>query len=265
VSNLDNDKRPLSFAEMIEKKFSTRAELADRILPDLLAAAEKYGTPQAKQAAAVLAQWDRQTEANSKGAVLFYAWARQFMGPTLASQTGFATPYSLASPMTTPAGLKDPAKAAQQLDAAAAETLKDFGALGVPWGDVMRFQINNQSDGKVSAQTTAPSAKRTAPIDGVSLPGNGGYGNLGIFRVVTYGPLDAAAKTRTPVHGDGYVAAVEFSTPIHASMSLSYGNSSQPSSPFHTNQLPLLESKQMREALLTRAAVEANLACKETF
>ncbi|MCU1320697.1 MAG: penicilin amidase [Acidobacteriaceae bacterium] len=261
VSNLDHDKKPLSFADMIQKKFSTRAILADRILPDILAAADKYGSAQAKEAAAVLAKWDRLDEADSKGAVLFYAWARQFMGPTLGSQLGFATPYSLDAPMTTPSGLKDPARAALQLDAAAAETLKDFGALDVPWGKVMRFQINNQSNG----QTTGVFATRSAPIDGVNIPGNGGYGNTGVFRVITYGPLDPATKTRTPVHGDGYVAAIEFSTPIHASMSLSYGNSSQPNSPFHTNQLQLLEDKKMREALLTRKAVEANLSSKETF
>ena len=261
VSETTTDEHAISFDQMLQKKYSTRAELADRILPDLLAATEKYGTPQAKQAAAVLAKWDRLNETESRGAVLFYAFARQFMGPTMTIQSGFATPYSLASPMTTPSGLKDPAKAAQQLDAAATETLKDFGALDVPWGKVMRFQINNQSTGVV----TGPNATRTAPIDGVDLPGNGGYGNTGVFRVVTYGPLDPATKTRTPVHGDGYVAAIEFSTPIHASMSLSYGDSSQPNSPFHTNQLQLLEDKKMREALLTRKAVEANLSSKETF
>ena len=216
---------------MVAKKFSTRAELADRILPDLLAAAEKYGTPQAKQAAAVLAKWDRLNESDSRGAVLFYAFARQFMGATMANQSGFAIPYSLASPMTTPAGLKDPAKAAQQLDAAATETMKDFGSLDVPWGQVMRFQIDKQSNSR-------PANTRSAPIDGVNLPGNGGYGNTGVFRVITFGPLDPATKTRTPVHGDGYVAAIEFSTPVHASMSLSYGNSSQPNSPLAaTNQL----------------------------
>ena len=253
-----HNSHPISFDQMVAKKYSTRAELADRILPELLAATGKYGTPQAKQAAAVLAKWDRLNESDSRGAVLFYAFARQFMGASMANQSGFAIPYSLASPMTTPAGLKDPAKAAQQLDAAATETMQDFGALDVPWGQVMRFQINNQSNG-VTTNT------RSAPIDGVNLPGNGGYGNTGVFRVITFGPLDPATKTRTPIHGDGYVAAIEFSTPIHASMSLSYGNSSQPNSPFHTNQLPLLEDKKMREALLTRKAVEANLSTKETF
>ena len=47
---------PISFDQMVNKKYSTRVELADRILPDLLAATEKYGTLQAKQAAAVLSQ-----------------------------------------------------------------------------------------------------------------------------------------------------------------------------------------------------------------
>jgi TonB family protein len=250
--------KPFSFDQLIQKKLSTRVEMADRILPDLLKATDQYGTPQAKEAAAILAKWDRLDEADSKGAVLFYAWARQFMGPSMASQTGFAVPYTLSDPMHTPGGLKDPAKAAAQLDAAATETIKDFGSLDVPWGKVMRFQINNQSDGS----TNHP---RSAPIDNVDLPGNGGYGNTGVFRVITFGALDPATKTRTPVHGDGYVALIEFTTPVHAMMSLSYGDSSQPNSPFHTNQLPLLEDKKMRPALLTHKDVEANLSSKETF
>jgi acyl-homoserine-lactone acylase len=46
--------------------------MADRILPDLLDAAEKYGTPLAKQSAAALKAWDRDSEADSRGGVLFY-------------------------------------------------------------------------------------------------------------------------------------------------------------------------------------------------
>ena len=88
---------------------------------------------------------------------------------------------------------------------------------------------------------------------------------LFVFRVITFGPLDPATKTRTPVHGDGYVALIEFTTPVHAMMSLSYGDSSQPNSTFHTNQLQLLGDKKMRPALLTHKDVEANLSSKETF
>lgn len=65
---------------------------------------------------------------------------RHPMGPTLASQQGFAVRYDLHSPLTTPRGLRDPHQAAQQLDEAAQETMKLFDALDVPWGQVMRYQ-----------------------------------------------------------------------------------------------------------------------------
>jgi hypothetical protein len=70
--------------------------------------------------------------------------------------------------MTTHSGLTDPAKAAQQKDAAAAETLKDFGSLDVPLGKVMRFQMNDQSAGT----TTDPNVTRTTPINGADSPAN---------------------------------------------------------------------------------------------
>src|SRR5947209_10818114 len=104
---LYEDKK-ITFDNFIAYKHSTRAELADRILPDLLAAADRFGTPLAKEAAGVLAKWDRQAEADSRGAVLFYEWAMQFMTPSLGSQAGFAVPYQIASPLTTPRGLKEP-------------------------------------------------------------------------------------------------------------------------------------------------------------
>ena len=229
-----------TYEKLLEDKHSTRAEMADRILPDLIDAASKYGTDLAKQAAVVLKNWDRHVEADSKGAVLFYAWATRFMGPALASQAGFATPFDLKNPLTTPSGLKDPQKCAKQLDDAAQETQKQFGALDVPWGKVMRFQWA-----------------------GVDLPANGGFGNLGIFRVITFGPLHNG--TRSQVHGETYVAAVEFSKPMKASVLMSYGNSSQPGSPHQTDQLPYLVRKELRNAWRTRADVEANLEQRIAF
>jgi acyl-homoserine-lactone acylase len=232
--------RKLTFERFIEYKHSTRAEMADRILPDLIEAAARYGTDLARQAAAVLSKWDRLSEANSRGGVLFYAWATRFMGPTLASQDGFGVPYDLASPLTTPRGLKDPKAAAQQLDAAAQETLKVFGALDVPWGDVMRFQHA-----------------------GLDLPANGGFGNLGVFRVITFGPLHG--KTRSQVHGETYIAAVEFSNPVRARVLMTYGNSSQPGSPHQGDQLPLLARKELRTAWLTKKEVKQNLESQDVF
>lgn len=230
----------ITYDKFLEYKHSTRSELADRLLPDLIAATNASSSDLAKQAATVLAAWDRQTEVDSKGAVLFYAWATKFMGPTLASQAGFAVPYDLKQPLTTPRGLKDPAKAARLLEDAAKETQTQFGALDVPWGQVMRYQYA-----------------------GADLPANGGFGNLGIFRVITFGPLHNG--TRSQIHGETYIAAVEFSQPAHAKVLMTYGNSSQPGSPHQTDQLPFLVRKQLRTAWRTRAEIEANLESKQRF
>ena len=74
----------VTFEELVADKHSTRLELADRLLPDLLTAAA--GTP----AARVLAEWDRSTENTSRGAILFEAFARRFLGPALTSRANFA-------------------------------------------------------------------------------------------------------------------------------------------------------------------------------
>lgn len=251
-----------TFDLLLEKKFSTRLELADRMLPELLDAADKFGTPRAKQAAAVLRGWDRQTEASSTGALLFYAWAQRFVNPAISltgpgSQKNFAVPYDVNEPLTTPRGIRDPKLAAQMLDLAAGDMLQTYGALDVPWGRFMRFQINNQSDGDL----TKP---RGAALNGVDLPGNGGFGNLGIFRVITYGPA-APDGTRTPIHGDGFTLAMEFSTPIKARALVTYGDCSQPGCKHHTDQLPLVEKKQWRDVWRTRTEVQAHAEKRESF
>jgi acyl-homoserine-lactone acylase len=115
-----------------------------------------------------------------------------------------------------------------------------YGSLDVPWGQVMRLQFG-----------------------GLDLPGNGGFGNLGIFRVITYGADHGATRSQTA--GETYIAAVEFSNPIKAKVLLSYGNSSQPGSPHQTDQLPLVARKELRTAWRTRADVMANLESQVKF
>lgn len=257
---LSEDKK-ISFDMLLQKKLSTHMELADRLLPDLLDAADQYGSDRAKRAAAVLKSWNRDAEANSTGALLFYTWAQKFVNTTVNVGTpggmrNFAVPYDVNEPLTTPRGLKDPEQAAQMLDEAAAETEKTYGALDTPWGKVMRIEINGQSDGDIAAE-------RGPALNGVDLPGNGGYGNLGIFRVVTYGPM--VDGTKTPIHGDGFTLVVEFAPVIHAKVLLSYGDSSQPGSPHHTDQLQLVEQKQWRDVWRTKSEIEANVESKDVF
>ena len=62
----------MTFADVKAGKLSTHVETADQFADDLIAAARQVGTSRAKQAADVLAAWDRAADATSDGTFLFY-------------------------------------------------------------------------------------------------------------------------------------------------------------------------------------------------
>lgn len=229
----------ISFEELIQYKLSTRLELADRLLDDLIPAARQQGSELVRRAAEVLAAWDRNADAESRGAVLFQTWFRELSRRSGASSP-FAIKWSEASPLTTPDGLADPSTAVAALEAAASKVEADYGRLDVPWGEVYRLRR-----------------------DAVDLPANGGPGALGIFRVAGFEP--AADKRFAAVGGDTYVAAIEFSNPVRALALLSYGNASQPGSPHRTDQLTLFARKQLRPVWRTRQDIEAHLESRKIF
>ena len=228
----------LSLAQLIADKWSTRSELADRILPDLLQAAARYGDELARQAAQVLAHWDRCTNADSRGALLFLNWSDRPGAVSGYAATGFARSFELQQPLTTPGGLADPQAAVAALEAAARDMIAIYGALDVPWGAVMRLRIG-----------------------AVDLPASGGPGRLGVFNVIDFAPLQNA--TRTANFGGSYNALVSFDSPARAKVLLSYGESSQPGSAHNSDQLPLLSQGLLRDAWRTRAEVEANLESRD--
>ncbi len=230
----------VSFEELLAYKHSTRLELADRLLDELIAAAEDQGSASAKAAAAVLKSWDRRTDNGSRGALLFENFAQKLMGPTLADRKIFAVAPDWRQPLTTPRGLKDPTAAVALLESAASDTLKRFGALDAPWGEFRRFQVG-----------------------ATDLPANGATGSLGTFRVMQFSPVAKDSPKQKATFGDTVVMAVEFGRPVRASVLTSYGNSSQPGSPHQTDQLGLLSDMKLRPALLTRTDVEANLESRE--
>jgi acyl-homoserine-lactone acylase len=230
----DDDR--VTFDELVAYKHSTRMELADRILDDLLPPARSAGGSAAK-AADVLAAWDHSADAASRGAVLF---ERFYSELTKASgkEGPFATKWDARNPLTTPDGLRNPAAAAGALERAAASMKKDGLALDVPWGDVYRLRRG-----------------------GVNLPANGGPNDLGIFRVVGYrkaddGVLEAAG-------GDSFMFVAAFAKPVRALSSVAPGNWSQPGSAHGADQLPLFAEKKMKPAWRTRKDIEANLERKE--
>ncbi|HVE61304.1 MAG TPA: acylase [Chitinophagaceae bacterium] len=232
--NMIKDDASISFDELVGYKLNTEMEAAHRFLDDLLSAVEKYPDSLVTKAATVLKTWDKSSNAESKGAVLFEQWFNKL------NRDMVAKPWNLAEPVSTPDGLKDDKKAVELLIQAAGEVLKKYGSLDVAYGDVNRFRANN-----------------------IDYPGNGGTDRAGVFRTM-YFREDKDKKNRA-WHGDTYVAITEFSKKVKASVLLSYGNSSQPGSKYAGDQLQLLSQKKMRPALLEKADVLKNLDKKENI
>lgn len=223
----------VTFDELVQYKHSSQMALADRIVPELVAAAQASGDADAKAAAGVLERWDRSATAASRGGVLFGAFVEAWFGGAKGSP--FKEPWRLDAAVSTPSGLGDPRAAVRALGDAARATTKAYGSLDVPWGDVHRLRYA-----------------------GKDLPGNGGAGDpLGIFRVAYYAP-DEDGKRRI-MAGDTYYQVVEFSTPLRARVLTAYGNATQPGSPHRGDQLELFSKEEMREVWRQRAEVEAHL------
>jgi acyl-homoserine-lactone acylase len=231
--NLIKDDPSISFQELVDYKLNTGMEAADRFLDDLAEAVKQYPDTLAQKAIAVLKAWDRTTNADSHGAVLFSSWCDLLDG------TMFLTPWTYDHPVTTPDGLKDPRKAVTLLANAAKEVQKAYGSLDIAWGEVNRFRVGNNE-----------------------LPANGGPGHFGIFRTM-YFSKDKSTKKGYAYHGDSYVAVTEFGKKVRAMVLLSYGNASQPGNKHIGDQLQLLSQKKLRPALLEKREVLSQLEKRE--
>lgn len=232
--NLIKDDKAITFEELIAYKLNTGLEIADRILDDLLAAVQQYPDANTQKAAEVLQKWDKTTNAESRGSVLFVRWLNKLSGDP------FLVPWNPDQPVSTPDKLKDPQKAVTLLARAALEVEKDFGTLEVPWGQVYRFKIGKYN-----------------------LPGNGGPDQFGIFRNIQYSQNPYDNKLAFAFGGDSYVAVTEFGKNVKARVLLSYGNASQPGSLHIGDQLPLLSQKKLRPALLNKKEIVRHLEKRE--
>ena len=227
----------ITFEELIDYKLSTRLEFADRILDDLFAAVDASDSEKAKEAKIVLERWDREADADSKGMILFYNWARKFK---VSQGSNYSTQWSIDAPNTTPDGFSDPKRAVQLLEQAAIEVEKKFGSLDTPWGDYYRINYN-----------------------GKNLPANGIDGSMGVFRVAW--PGNADENNMYVGGGDSWVGIIEFGDAVHAKVLLSYGNATQKDSPHYGDQLALFSKKELRDAWFTKEEVKAHTVTLEVL
>jgi acyl-homoserine-lactone acylase len=250
-----------SFSEVLAGKESTRMTMADRILHDLVEAAHASQDPTALGAAKVLEQWDRSSDAMSRGAVLFQQWYTTYIADSSTpkdarwgpSYPAFKIEFSPSSPLSTPSGLAEPAKAIPALIAAAQGLQKIYGAPDVAWGDVNRVVL----------ATHTPDFQQSIPLTNV--PGSGSDDPFGAIRKIYYYPLNGTNQF-FGYGGDTYVQLVEFTEHgAKAQAVLGYGNWSRPGSTHITDQLSYFEQKQLRGAYRTSTEVQAHAQRTETF
>ncbi|RPF70207.1 penicillin acylase family protein [Aurantiacibacter spongiae] len=190
----------ISFDELIAYAHDTKLTFADNVLDDLIAAARRDGRAEATRAADVLGAWNRRTDADSEGAVLFTLWA---LSALQSGRFEYERDWTFADPESWSHGIADAAEPAA-VDALV-RTVQRADAAGVPltlpWGAVA--QVEND--------------------EGDALPTDLGLGALGAFRV---GNFDFSSSPLAPgfYGGTGWVAAIEFADTPRARALLPYGN-----------------------------------------
>ncbi len=232
--NMIKDNHSITFDQLVGYKLNTEMEVADRFLGDLLAAVKEYPSPEALKAAEVLKSWDKKTDNDSRGAILFGAWWNQVRGNM------FEVQWNEANPVTTPSGLKDRKLAVELLIKASKTVMDQYGSLDIAWGEVNRFRMA-----------------------GLDYPANGGPDNYGIFRTMYF--VDDKDNKKHAVAGDTYVAVTEFGKKTHAMVLLSYGNATRPGNKHIGDQLKMLSEKKLRPALLDEDEIMKNLEKTETL
>jgi acyl-homoserine-lactone acylase len=226
-----------------ELKFTTRLRLADRLLPDLLAAAKDAHPPSAALTAGhdTLASWDRRVSAESRGAVLFDRFLSIYDD---LSDERYALPWDPEAPMATPDRLADPEAAVAALAQAVLDVRAAHGSEQVAWGDVHRFRFGD-----------------------IDLPGDGATGQYGLFRVVTFDPAGGGVRVAGHVapgeplagFGDGWVLLVHFTEPVTAWSVLAYGQTANLDSPHSRDQIRLFADHALRPVWFSESAIAANL------
>lgn len=203
--------------------FRNRTPAAALVLDDMLALCDSAKSEESKAGCAVLAKWDRRNNLESRGAHLFREWWRS------ASEIGnvWKEPFDPARPVETPRGLKtsDPEVVRDlfaSLDAAVAAVRAAGFALDAPLGAV-----------------------QVRPVGGAVIGLHGGVEFEGVLNKVESQGVDGLTSRGYPVnYGSSYIQAVTFDErgPV-ADAILTYGQSSNPGSPYAFDQLTLFTEK----------------------
>jgi len=233
-SRLLSENFNITYDDFVRLKHTTLKESALHLVDDLVKAVELYGsTDEVFQASKILASWDRLTEVDSVGAILFETFLR-VSGDREDEYAIFLNQWKPEDPLNTPNTIKDPKLAVSYLEGAIAKMKENGWSLDIPWGDVKRLPYG--------------------PWKGIStLPGNGCHD---CFRNCYY-------VFNLGLGGDSWVAIIEWDENGAKAKSLIGNGNASPGSRAaakHVNDQNLLFSeKRLKDVWRKREDILAHL------
>ncbi|NHZ93882.1 hypothetical protein F2P45_33525 [Massilia sp. CCM 8733] len=213
-------KSRLHMSDVQELAFANRVYAAELMLPEFLPLCGASVDILVAQACRVLGAWDRHANLDSRGAVLF----REFWNRASLIADKWAVALDAADPVNTPRGLA-PAAGPAML-AALKDAAQQMQALNVPLdGRLGDYQSDTRNGVRV-------------PLHGAIGDIDGSYNSIHMET-----PLQADGY-RQVAWGTSYVQTVTFDQagPVAQAMLL-YGQSVDPASPYHADQLSLYSQK----------------------
>ena len=233
--HLIGNAKELTLEKFIELKHSTASRFFFRFKDDFEALKKLTTDSLALEGLNFITSWNGNFDADNRHAVFFLAL---FTNPAIDWGNFYEKKYSLDDPLNTPDGISNKEKNLEMLKGFTKYFKKLHGGLEVPYGDLYRIKIGDKE-----------------------IPANGGYGSFGVFRTLDF---QAGKDGKFYAYmGDGYVCATEFGDEPVAKVIMCYGNASQKGNKHIGDQLDLFAKKEMRNALLKRKDVEANLEERE--
>jgi acyl-homoserine-lactone acylase len=219
--------KSMTIDKLMAYKYNSEMIIADRVKDELINSLRGDGN-QDQEGPNVLQRWDNTAHANSRGAVLFFAWWDKYSNSV---PKPFRVPFDPNDPTHTPAGITDPAKAVDAFQQTVAMVKKKYGALDVTWGEVHR-------------------ARR----GGLDLPVGGSDFT---FERMAYRP-DKDGK-EVAMAGDAYALAVEFGDTPHAFSVMPYSEASNQHSKYYNNQLPIYAGEKFKPDWFTEQDILSHL------
>ncbi|SRX52885.1 penicillin acylase family protein [Aequorivita sp. CIP111184] len=234
---LISEAKDLTLEKFIGLKNSTSCLFFFRIKDELEAMKKLTTDPATLEGLNALTSWNGNFDADNMQAAFFIGY---FISPFINYSNFWEIDWSADAPLSTPDGIKDPEKKLKILKGFTEYFKKRYGSLEIPYGDLYRIKIGERE-----------------------IPANGGIGSFGVFRTLDFQPGEDGKSYA--YMGDGYVCATEFGEEPTAKVLMTFGNASQKGSKHIGDQLDLFAKKEMRDALLTKEDVEANLEERETI